>query len=135
MLVREKAERRRLFSLAFVVVEGRNEGQFLPAAAGRTKAVMVMKVVVVVGCFAASTAPFLQEFQQNIPGPPLGYSSIDTEVKLPLLGHPVIARMTAIVKMPAKKLDRTGMLTRELAEPNHGPGTMVRERGVPASFQ
>jgi hypothetical protein len=63
MSVRGKAERWKSFSWAFVVVEGGNEGQFLPAAAGRTKAVMVMKVVVVVGCFAASTAPFLMKFQ------------------------------------------------------------------------
>jgi hypothetical protein len=54
VLVRGKAERWKLFSWAFAVVEGHNEGQFLPAAAGRTKAVMVAtKVVVVVGCFAA----------------------------------------------------------------------------------
>jgi hypothetical protein len=70
VLVRSKAERWKLFSWAFVVVEGSNEGQFLPAAAGRTEAVMVMKVMVVAGCFAASTAPFLLKFQQNIPGPP-----------------------------------------------------------------
>jgi hypothetical protein len=69
VLVRDKAERWKSFSWAFVVVEGSNEGQFLLAAAGRTKAFMVMKVVVVVGCFAASTAPFLLKFQQNIPGP------------------------------------------------------------------
>jgi hypothetical protein len=61
--VRCKAERENLFSWAFIVVEGGNESQFLPAAAGRTKAVMVtMKVVVVVGCFAASTAHFLLKF-------------------------------------------------------------------------
>jgi hypothetical protein len=70
VLVRGRAERWKLLSWAFVVVEGHNEGQFLPVAAGRTKAVMVMKVVVVVGSFAASTAPFLLKFQQNIPGPP-----------------------------------------------------------------
>jgi hypothetical protein len=57
-------------SWAFVIVEGHNEGQFLPAAAKRTKAFMMMKVVVVAGCFTASTAPFLLKFQQNIPGPP-----------------------------------------------------------------
>jgi hypothetical protein len=57
--VRGKAERWKSFSWEFVVVEGRNEGQFLPTAAGRTKAVMVMKVMVVVGCFEASTALFL----------------------------------------------------------------------------
>jgi hypothetical protein len=33
-----------------------------------------------------------------------------------------------------KMLDRTGMLTRGLAEPYRGPGTMARERGVPANF-
>jgi hypothetical protein len=60
--VRGKAERCKLFSWAFVVDEGRNEGQFLLVAAGRTKAGMVMKVVVVVGCLAASTAPFLLKF-------------------------------------------------------------------------
>jgi hypothetical protein len=61
VLVRGKAERWKLFSWAFVIERG-NKGQFLLAAAGRTKAVMVMKVVVVVGCFAASTAPFLLKF-------------------------------------------------------------------------
>jgi hypothetical protein len=68
--VRGKAERWKLFSWAFVVVEGSNEGQFLPAAARRTKAVMVMKVVAVVGCFAASISLFLLKSRQNIPGPP-----------------------------------------------------------------
>jgi hypothetical protein len=33
-----------------------------------------------------------------------------------------------------KKLDRTGMLTRGLAGPYCGLGTMVRERGLPANF-
>jgi hypothetical protein len=69
VLVRGKAEILKSISWAFIVVKGGNEGQILLAAAGRTKAVMVMKVVVVVGCFAASTAPFLLKFQQNIPGP------------------------------------------------------------------
>ncbi len=62
MLGRGKAERWKLFSWAFVVVKGSNESQFLLAAAGRTEAVMVMKVVVVMGCFAASPAPFLLKF-------------------------------------------------------------------------
>jgi hypothetical protein len=70
VLVRGKAERWKLFSWAFVVVEGGNDDQFLPAVGGRTNTVMVMKVVVVVGCFAASTAPFLLKSQQNIPCPP-----------------------------------------------------------------
>ena len=71
MLVRGKAEGWISFSWAFAVVEGCGEGQFLPAVAGRTKAVMVVtKVVVVVGCFAASTALFLLKFRINIPGPP-----------------------------------------------------------------
>jgi hypothetical protein len=61
--VRGKAKRWKMFSWAFVLVEGSNEGQFLPAAPGRTKAVMVMNVVVVVECFAASTALFLLKFQ------------------------------------------------------------------------
>jgi hypothetical protein len=69
VLVRGKAEGWISFSWAFAVVEGCGEGQFLPAVAGRTKAVMVMKVVGVVGCFTASAAPFLLKFQQNIPGP------------------------------------------------------------------
>jgi hypothetical protein len=74
MLVRGTVERKNPSSWAFVVVGGCNEGQFLLAAAGRTEAVMVtMKVVVVVGCFAASTACFLLKFGQNIPDPPLGY--------------------------------------------------------------
>jgi hypothetical protein len=71
MLVRGKAERKKSFYWAFLVVEGGNEGQFLPAAAGRTKAMMVkMKVVVAVRCFAVSTACFLLKFGQNIPDPP-----------------------------------------------------------------
>jgi hypothetical protein len=37
VLVRRKAERWKSFSWAFVVVEGRDEGQFLLAVAGRTK--------------------------------------------------------------------------------------------------
>jgi hypothetical protein len=42
---------------------------------------------------------------------------VSTEVKLPLLGHPAIARMTAIVTMAAKeKLDCTVMLMHGLAE-------------------
>jgi hypothetical protein len=70
VLVRGKAEGENLFSRAFAVVEGGNEGQFLPAVAGRTKAVMVtMKVVVVVGYSAASIAHFLLKFRQNIPDP------------------------------------------------------------------
>ncbi len=40
VLMRDKAERWKSFSWAFVIVEERNEGQFLLAAAGRTKAVM-----------------------------------------------------------------------------------------------
>ncbi len=70
VLVRGKAERWESFSWAFIVVEGGDEGQFLLAAAGRTKVVMVMKVVVVVGCFAAFTAPFLLKFKQNISSSP-----------------------------------------------------------------
>ncbi len=70
MSVRGKAERWKLFSWAFIVVEGRNEGKYLLVASGRTEAAMVMKVVVVVGCFTASTAPFLLKFRRNIPGPP-----------------------------------------------------------------
>jgi hypothetical protein len=55
-----------MFSWAFVIVEGGDEGQFLLVAAGRTKVVMVtMKVVVVVGCFAASTACFLLKFDKT----------------------------------------------------------------------
>jgi hypothetical protein len=70
VLVRGKAERWKLFSWAFCCEE-RYEGQFLLAAAGRIKAVMVVtKMVMVVGCFAASTAPFLLKFRCNIPGPP-----------------------------------------------------------------
>jgi hypothetical protein len=42
----------------------------LLVAAGRTKAVMVVKKVMIAGCFAASTAWFLLKFGQNIPGPP-----------------------------------------------------------------
>jgi hypothetical protein len=61
--------------------------------------------------------------------------ALSTQVRLPLLGQPAIARMTKIVTMVAKKiLDCTGMLTRGLAEPYHGPGTMVREGGVPSNF-
>jgi hypothetical protein len=60
--VRGKVKRWKFFSWEFVIVEGSNEGQFLLALAGKTKAVMVMKVVVVVGYFAASTATFLLKF-------------------------------------------------------------------------
>jgi hypothetical protein len=70
MSMRGKAKRWTSFSWAFVVVEGAMRVNFFLVAAGRKKAVMVMKVVVVVGCFAASTAPFLLKFHQNIPGPP-----------------------------------------------------------------
>jgi hypothetical protein len=38
---------------------------------------VMMKVVVVVGCFAASTACFLLRFGQNIPGPLSGYGRIE----------------------------------------------------------
>ncbi len=58
--VRGKAERWSSFSWAFIAVEGGNEGQYLLVAAGRTKAVIVMTVVL--GCFAASTAPFILKF-------------------------------------------------------------------------
>jgi hypothetical protein len=34
-----------------------------------------------------------------------------------------------------KFADSTGMLTRGLAEPYCGPGTMVKEGGVPANFR
>ncbi len=69
--VRGKAERKKSIIWEFAIVEGGNEGQFLLAAVGRTKAVMVMmKVVVVVGCFAASTTCFLLKFGQNKPDPP-----------------------------------------------------------------
>ena len=45
VLVRCKAERENSFSWAFIVVEGGDESQFLLAAAGRKKVVMVtMKV-------------------------------------------------------------------------------------------
>ncbi len=68
--VRGTAERKKSSTWAFVIVRGRNEGQFLLAAARRTEAVMVMmKVVVIVGCFAASTACFLLTFGWNMPDP------------------------------------------------------------------
>ena len=61
--------------------------------------------------------------------------ALSTEVRLPLLGHPEIARTRAIVTMAANKiLDCTGMLTCGLAEPYCSPGNMVREGGVPANF-
>ncbi len=83
VLVRGKAKRWKLFSWAFVIVKECSKGQFLPAAPGRTKAVMVVtKMVMVVGCFAVSTAPFLLKFQQNIPGPPYGYGSIEYRGKV-----------------------------------------------------
>ncbi len=64
---------------------GRNEGQFLPAAAGRTEAVMVMmKVVVVVGCFVASTACFLLQ----IPDPPYGYGRVEYRGKILVVRPP-----------------------------------------------
>ena len=51
-----------------------------------------------------------------------------------LLVHPAIARTMAIVTMADIFFYRTGMLTLGLAEPYRGPGTMVREGGVPANF-
>ncbi len=51
-----------------------------------------------------------------------------------MLGHPAMARTTAIVTMVAKKLDPTDMLTHGLAEPYHGPSTMVKEGGAPRNF-
>jgi hypothetical protein len=70
VLMRDTVKRKKMSSWAFVIVGGCNEGQFLLAAAGRSEVLMVtMKVVVVVGCFAASTACFLLKFGQNIPDP------------------------------------------------------------------
>jgi hypothetical protein len=61
--------------------------------------------------------------------------ALSTEVRLLLLGHPAITRMTEIVMMVVKLVfDCTGMLTFGDAEPYCGPGTMVREGGVPANF-
>jgi hypothetical protein len=71
VLLRGTIERKTSFSWEFAVVGGCNESQFLLAPAGRTEAVVVtMKVVVVVGYFAASTACFLLKFRQNIPDSP-----------------------------------------------------------------
>ncbi len=82
-------ERKNLSSWAFVVVGGCNEGQFLLGAAGRTEAVMaMMKVVVVVECFAASTALFLLKFGQNIPDPPYGYGRVEYTGKILVIGPP-----------------------------------------------
>jgi hypothetical protein len=84
---------------------------------------VVKKLVVVVGCFA-STAWFYQVLHRAT-------VALSTEVRLQSLGHPVIARTTAIVTMAAKKKsDCTGMVTRGLPEPYRGLGTMVREGGV-----
>ncbi len=61
--------------------------------------------------------------------------ALSTAVRLPLLGHPAIARTMIIVTMAVKKiLDPTIMLMHGPAEPYRGPGTMARERGVPANF-
>jgi hypothetical protein len=118
------------------MVEGGNEGQFLQTVAGRTKAVMVtMKVVVVVGCSAASTACFLPKIGENIPDPPWGYSIVEYRGKI------AVVRLSSNGKNNSKsdhgskrKLDRTDMLTGGLAEPYCGLSTMVKEGGVPANF-
>jgi hypothetical protein len=49
---------------------------------------VVKKVVVVVGCFAASTAWFLLKFGQNIPGPPYGYGSVEYRGKIVVVRPP-----------------------------------------------
>jgi hypothetical protein len=95
---------------------------------------MVMKVVVVVWCFAASTAPFLKKSNKTYQVLCRATVVFSAEVRLPLLGHPAIARTMAIEMMVEFFLDHTGMLTRRLAEPYCSPGTMVREGGVPTNF-
>ncbi len=60
---------------------------------------------------------------------------LSTEVRLPSLGHPAMARTVAIVMMAAKKMDCTDMLMRGLAEPYRGPSAMVKEGGVPGNFR
>ncbi len=54
-----------------MVVERYNGGLFLLMAAGRAEEVMLAdEVVVVVGCFAASTAHLHLDFDLNKPNPP-----------------------------------------------------------------
>jgi hypothetical protein len=60
-----------LFFWPFIVVGVRDGGWTLLMAARRAEWIMVrMEVVVVVGCFAASTAHFHIGFDQNIPNSP-----------------------------------------------------------------
>ncbi len=136
MLVRGKAERENLFSWAFIVVKGGDEGQFLLAAAGRTKAVMVMmKVVVVVGCFAASTARFLLKFGQNIPDPLWGYGFIEYRGKIAIVRPSSNCQNDGNSDNDSKtELHCTDMLTCGLAEPYCGLSTMGKKGGVPANF-
>jgi hypothetical protein len=69
--VTENWERLRSFVWLFVVVERYNGGLFLLMAAGRAEEVMLAdEVVVVVGCFAASTAHLHLDFDLNKPNPP-----------------------------------------------------------------
>jgi hypothetical protein len=59
-----------LVSWPFVVVGVCDGGSFLSTVAGRAEMIIVMvEVVVVVGCSAASTACFHLEIGQNMPRP------------------------------------------------------------------
>jgi hypothetical protein len=69
--VTDKYERWSLFFWPFMVVGGHNGGWFLLTVARRAEKIMVaVEVVVVVGCFAASTACLHLGFDQNMPNPP-----------------------------------------------------------------
>jgi hypothetical protein len=52
---------------------------------------------------------------------------------MPLVGHPAMARTTAIVTMATKKIDRSDMLTRSLTGLYRSLSTMVKEGGGPAN--
>jgi hypothetical protein len=47
---------------------------------------LVVEVVVVVGCFAASAAPLHLDFDQNIPNPPYAYGRVE------YAGNPIVVR-------------------------------------------
>ncbi len=60
-----------MFFWPFVVVGRCNGGWFLLTGARRAERIMVpVEVVVIVGCFAASTAHLHLEYDQIIPNPP-----------------------------------------------------------------
>ncbi len=81
--------------------------------------------------FCSFNCSISMKFGQNIPGLPKGFDSVEYRGKI-LVGN---CQNKDNSDDGGKTIsDHTGMLTRRLAEPYHSPGTMVRERGVPANF-